>query len=98
MVVACDMSSEIGTKPINWDHYGVVYAGAQKNLGPSGCAVVIVREDLVGHHKKDTPMMMDWQLFDKFPNGHFNTPATYPIYVLGLNVRHMMKNGGIPHY
>lgn len=47
--LVCDMSSNIGTRPIAWEKYGVVYAGAQKNLGPSGVCVVVVREDLIGH-------------------------------------------------
>lgn len=98
MVTVCDVSSSIGARPIPWDKMDCVYAGAQKNLGPSGVCVVIVREDLVGHQMKNTPYMMDWDLFDRFPNAHFNTPSTYPIYVLGLNVKHMMRNGGVPHY
>ena len=59
---------------------------------------MIVREDLIGKEMKDTPFIMDWALFDRSPNGHFNTPATYPIYVTGLNVAHMLKNGGLAFY
>lgn len=92
------MSSDIGSRKIDWTKFGVVYAGAQKNLGAAGCTVAIVREDLLGKEQKDTPFIMDWALFDRSPNGHFNTPATYPIYVTGLNVAHMIKNGGVSHY
>lgn len=92
------MSSNIGTKPIQWEKYGVVYAGAQKNLGPSGCTVVIVREDLIGKYQRpECPLMCDWKVFSKAPNQFHNTPACYPIYVTGLNLKHM-KEKGIQHY
>lgn len=54
------MSSNIGTCEIPWDKVGVVYAGAQKNLGAAGCTIIIVREDLMGHKAKDTPILSDW--------------------------------------
>lgn len=98
MPVVCDMSSDIGSRKVDWTKYGMVYAGAQKNLGAAGVTVVIVREDLVGKQHKDTPFLLDWQLFDRSPNGFFNTPATYPVYVTGLNIAHMIKNGGLSHY
>lgn len=85
------MSSDIGSRVVDWNKYGVVYAGAQKNLGAAGVTVVIVREDLLGKHASDTPFVFDWQLYDKSPDGFFNTPATYPIYITGLNVAHMLK-------
>lgn len=58
--VVCDMSSDIGAREIEWSNYGVIYAGAQKNLGTSGCTVVIIREDLIGHQANDTPFLLDW--------------------------------------
>jgi phosphoserine aminotransferase len=60
--------------------------------------LVVVREDLIGQQAKDTPFLMDYELFDKSPDGYFNTPATYPVYVTGLNVAHMVKMGGLNHY
>ena len=96
--VVCDMSSDIGARPIDFTKFGVIYAGAQKNLGTSGCTVVIIREDLIGKQAKDTPFLLDWNLFDKSPNGYFNTPACYPIYVTGLNLAHMVENGGLGTY
>jgi len=54
MPIVCDMSSDIATRKINWDNYGVVYAGGQKNLGPAGVTVVFIREDLIGNHHPDT--------------------------------------------
>jgi phosphoserine aminotransferase len=98
MPVVCDMSSDIGSRKVDWNKFGVVYAGAQKNLGAAGVTVVIIREDLIGHQAKDTPFLLNWELFDKSPNGYFNTPATYSIYVTGLNVAHMLRNGGLNHY
>jgi phosphoserine aminotransferase len=92
------MSSDIGSRKIDWSKYGVIYAGAQKNLGTAGCTVVIIREDLIGGQAKDTPFLLDWNLFDKSPNGYFNTPACYPIYVTGLNLAHMIDNGGLGIY
>ena len=76
----------------------MVYAGAQKNLGTSGCTVAIIREDLIGKQAKDTPFLLDWGLFDRSPGGYFNTPACYPIYVTGLNIAHMIENGGLGTY
>jgi len=95
MTLVADMSSNIGSKPIDWSKYGVVYAGAQKNLGPSGMTILIVREDLIGKQRADTPMMLDWKLFADAPVKFFNTPATWPIYVAGLNFKYMLKEGGI---
>lgn len=57
-----------------------------------------MREDLIGKHAADTPYLLDWELFDKSPDGFFNTPATYPIYITGLNVAHMIKQGGLNYY
>mmetsp|Transcript_13075 Transcript_13075/g.20307 ORF Transcript_13075/g.20307 Transcript_13075/m.20307 type:complete len:279 (+) Transcript_13075:23-859(+) len=96
--VVCDMSSDIASRPIDFSKYGVIYAGAQKNLGAAGCTVVIVREDLIGNQAKDTPFLLDWDLFNKSPDSYFNTPATYPIYVTGLNLDFMLRNGGLEHY
>lgn len=95
--LVCDMSSNFATRPIDWNKYGVVYAGAQKNLGPAGVCVVIVREDLVGHQRPDTPMLFDWKTFRDAPTKFHNTPACYPIYVTGLNIA-LMKSNGLAHY
>lgn len=98
MTLVCDMSSDIGSRKIDWTQFGMVYAGGQKNLGPAGVTVVIVRDDLIGNHAKDTPFLLNWDLFNKSPGTYFNTPATYPIYVMGLNIAHMLENGGLNHY
>jgi len=97
MTLVSDMSSNIGTRPIDWEKYGVVYAGAQKNLGPAGTCIVVVREDLIGKQRPDTPCLFDWKQFRDAPTKFHNTPACYPIYVTGLNLAHMKKLG-LQHY
>lgn len=83
------MSSNFCSKPIDWSKYGVVYAGAQKNVGPSGICITIVRNDLIGKHRKDTPLLCDWATFSKAANTFHNTPACWPIYMCGLNIAYM---------
>jgi hypothetical protein len=61
-ILIADMSSNILSKPVDVSKYGVIYAGAQKNIGPAGVAIVIVREDLIGHARKDIPIMLDWKV------------------------------------
>jgi phosphoserine aminotransferase len=92
-ILVSDMSSNMCTRPIHWDKYGVVYAGAQKNIGPAGVCIVIVREDLIGHQDPKTPLMCDWKVTRDAPNQFHNTPSCWPIYVAGLNIAHMKKNG-----
>lgn len=98
MPVIGDMSSNVGTKPIPWDKFAMVYMGAQKNLGPAGCTVMIIREDLFGHADKDVPILCDWELFEKSPDTYYNTPAVFPMYVTGLNCSYMNQMGGLPYY
>jgi phosphoserine aminotransferase len=96
--MVCDMSSNIASKPIDWDKYDVVYAGAQKNLGPAGLTVVIIRNKILDekNQSKKIPATSDWNLFRHAPNMVHNTPCCFAIYVCGLNVAHMLKQGGIP--
>lgn len=96
--ICVDMSSNIGTTNVPWEKLGVVYMGAQKNLGTAGCTVVIVREDLIGKESKDTPVLANWDLFEKSPDTYYNTPAVFPMYVTGLNVSYMNQNGGLEYY
>lgn len=91
MTLVADMSSNIGTRAIDWEKYGVVYAGAQKNLGPAGVCIVVVRDDLIGHERADTPVIFNWKTFRDAPTKFFNTPSCWPIYVTGLNLAHMNK-------
>lgn len=94
--LVCDMSSNFLTKEIDWSKYGVVYAGAQKNVGPAGVCITIIRNDLIAGHRSDTPYMCDWELFSKSQNTFSNTPPCWPIYVCGLNLAYMIEQGGIP--
>jgi phosphoserine aminotransferase len=92
-LLVCDMSSNMCSRPVQWDKYGVVYAGAQKNIGPAGVCVVVIREDLIGHQKPDTPLLMDWKAFATAPTQFHNTPACWPVYVCGLNIAYMKSKG-----
>lgn len=93
--LVCDMSSNFCSKPIDWSKYGVVYAGAQKNVGPAGVAITIVRDDLIGKQRKDTPLLCDWSTFKKAPNTFHNTPSCWSIYICGLNIAYMLNKGGL---
>lgn len=95
-ILVADMSSNFMSKPIDWSKYGVVYAGAQKNLGPAGVTVVIARNDLIPGHRSDTPLLCDWETFSKAANTFHNTPSCWPIYMCGLNAAYMIEQGGIP--
>lgn len=93
--LVADMSSCILSGPVDVSRYGVIYAGVQKNMGPAGMAVVIVREDLIGNAREGTPTMLDWKTYadnDSMPN----TPPCYTIYMVGL-VLEWLKNeiGGL---
>jgi len=87
------MSSNFCTRAIDWSRYGVVYAGAQKNVGPAGVCITIVREDLIGKACADTTSMLDWNEFAKAQNQHYNTPCCWAIYVCGLNIEYMLEKG-----
>ena len=84
-----DMSSNIATRPIDWSKFSVVYAGAQKNLGPTGVTLIIAKRSLFGSAAPDTPFMCDWNLFEKSPGSYFNTPPVWAIYVTAVNISYM---------
>ncbi len=92
--LVADMSSTILSRPIDVEKYGIIYAGAQKNIGPAGLTIVIVREDLVGHASPNTPAMMDYAIHDK-AESMYNTPPTYAWYVAGMVFEWLLKNGGL---
>ena len=93
--LVADMSSNILSRPVDVSKYGVIYAGAQKNMGPAGVTVVIVREDLLGGYPLEKyPVMLDWKtMADK--ESMYNTPPTYGIYVLGLVLEWVEQMGGV---
>ena len=92
--LVADMSSNILSVPINIQDYAVVYAGAQKNIGASGLAVVIVRDDLLGKAQTATPSFMDYTLAAKH-DSMYNTPPTYSWYLAGLVFQWLKARGGV---
>ena len=92
--LVADMSSTILSRPINVSDYGVIYAGAQKNIGPAGLTVVIVREDLIGETIAGTPAMFNYKTHAD-NDSMYNTPATYGWYLAGLVFDWLKRNGGI---
>jgi phosphoserine aminotransferase len=92
--LVADMSSDILSRPIDVRRYGLIYAGAQKNMGPSGLTVVIVREDLLGHALAITPSAFNYKLQAE-ADSMYNTPPTYAIYIAGLVFQHVKKMGGL---
>ncbi len=94
ITLVADMSSNICSRPIDVNQFGVIYAGAQKNLGAAGITIVIVRDDLIGHAHPFTPSIFDYKLQ---ANEHsiLNTPPTYSWYMLGLELEWLKEQGGI---
>ena len=90
-----DMSSAILSEVIDVSKFGIIYAGAQKNIGPAGVTVVIIREDLLGHAMDITPTMLDYKIHAD-NDSMYNTPPTYGIYIAGLVFEWLKANGGVP--
>ena len=92
--LVADMSSTILSRPIDVSKFGVIYAGAQKNIGPSGLSIVIVRDDLIGHARQTIPSIFDYQVQTDF-DSMYNTPPTYSWYLAGLVFKWLLAQGGI---
>jgi phosphoserine aminotransferase len=92
--LVADMSSHILSRPVDVSKYGLIYAGAQKNIGPAGLAIVIVREDLIGGVAPKTPVMLDYKTHAD-NDSMYNTPPTYGIYIAGLVFQWLKKQGGL---
>jgi phosphoserine aminotransferase len=92
--LVCDMSSHILSRPIDVSQYGLIYAGAQKNIGPAGLTIVIVREDLIGETLAGTPTMFDYKTHAD-NESMYNTPPTYGIYMAGLVFKWLKAKGGL---
>lgn len=90
----CDMSSDILSRPFDLNRFGMVYAGAQKNLGPSGVAVVIVREDLITDSPKHLPTMLRYNTYLK-NNSLYNTPPSFGIYMINEVLKWIEEKGGL---
>ncbi|MFM1876005.1 MAG: 3-phosphoserine/phosphohydroxythreonine transaminase [Bacteroidota bacterium] len=93
-LLVADMSSDIFSRPINVADHDLIYAGAQKNLGPAGVTLVIVKDAILGKTGRDLPSMLDYQVHIK-GESMFNTPPVYAIYVSMLTLEWLKKNGGI---
>lgn len=92
--IVADMSSNILSKPIDISKFGVIYAGAQKNIGPSGLSVVIVRDDLLDFAMPETPTFMHYQTIANY-HSMYNTPPTYSWYLAGLVFKWLKAQGGL---
>jgi phosphoserine aminotransferase len=92
--LVADASSHILSRPLDVSKFGLIYAGAQKNIGPAGLTIVIVRDDLIGHASKGTPSVLDYKL-QAGADSMLNTPATYSMYVAGLVFKWLRQLGGL---
>jgi len=90
----CDASSDIFSRPIDVQKYGLIYAGAQKNLGPSGVTLVIIRDDLVERGPVDLPTMLQYRTHAR-SQSMYNTPPTFGIFVMGLVFKWIKQCGGL---
>ncbi|MDR5018636.1 3-phosphoserine/phosphohydroxythreonine transaminase [Yersinia rochesterensis] len=93
-VVVADYSSSILSRPIDVSRYGVIYAGAQKNIGPAGLTLVIVREDLLGKARTELPSILDYKVLAE-NDSMFNTPPTFAWYLSGLVFKWLKEQGGL---
>jgi phosphoserine aminotransferase len=92
--LACDASSDIFSKPIDVSRYGVIYAGAQKNLGPSGVTLVVIREDLLEPPVRELPTMLRYRVHAE-QGSLYNTPCTFGIYLVGRVCKWILAEGGL---
>jgi phosphoserine aminotransferase len=92
--LVADMTSDLLTRPLDVARFGLVFASAQKNLGPAGLTVVIVREDLIGHARPETPGLYDYALHVR-ERSMANTPPTFAWYMAGLVLKWLKREGGV---
>jgi len=93
--IVCDMSSDILSRPVPIEKFGLIYAGAQKNLGPSGVTVVVIRDDMLDQCPDSLTAYMNYQTHAA-KNSLYNTPPVFPIYAMRLVLERMKKLGGLP--
>ncbi len=92
--LVCDMSSDIFSRQIDFSKFDLIYAGAQKNMGPAGTTLVVLKEDILGKVSRQIPSMMNYKIhIDK--ESMFNTPSVYAVYITLLTLRWLDKKGGI---
>jgi phosphoserine aminotransferase len=92
--LVADMTSDFLSRPIDFSRYGLIYAGAQKNIGPAGLTIVIVRDDLLGRAHPATPAVFNYQVQAE-ADSMFNTPITFAVYLAGLVFRWITEHGGV---
>jgi phosphoserine aminotransferase len=92
--MVCDMSSDIFSRTIDFSKFDLIYAGAQKNMGPAGTTLVVVREDVLGKVSRKIPSMMDYKVHIS-KGSMFNTPPVFPVYTSMLNLEWLKNKGGI---
>ncbi|MHB1687006.1 MAG: 3-phosphoserine/phosphohydroxythreonine transaminase [Ignavibacteriaceae bacterium] len=92
--LVCDASSDMLHKKINVNKYGLIYAGAQKNMGPSGVTLIIIRKDLLERSSDSLHTMLNYKIHVE-NNSMYNTPSTFGIYIIGLVAKWLKKNGGL---
>ncbi|WP_034922203.1 3-phosphoserine/phosphohydroxythreonine transaminase [Gillisia sp. CAL575] len=92
--MVCDMSSDIFSRELDFSKFDLIYAGAQKNMGPAGTTLVIIKENLLGKVTRQIPSMLDYKVHIE-KDSMFNTPAVYPVYVSYLTLKWLKAQGGI---
>ncbi|MDT0559538.1 3-phosphoserine/phosphohydroxythreonine transaminase [Ichthyenterobacterium sp. W332] len=92
--MVCDMSSDIFSRTLDFSKFDLIYAGAQKNMGPAGTTLVVVKEDILGKVSRKIPSMMDYKVHIS-KGSMFNTPPVFPVYVSMLNLEWLKNLGGI---
>ena len=90
----CDMSSDIFSRKLDFEKFDLIYAGAQKNMGPAGTTLVVVKEDVLGQVSRKIPSMLDYKVHIS-KDSMFNTPAVFPVYVSMLTLSWLKEQGGI---
>jgi len=93
--LVADMSSDIFSRPLDYNRFGLIYAGAQKNMGAAGVTIVVVKKELLGHIKRTIPNILDYRVHIE-ANSLLNTPPVFAIYVSMLTLRWIKKEGGLP--
>lgn len=93
-LLVCDMSSDIFSRVIDFSQFDLIYAGAQKNMGPAGTTLVVVKKEILGKSGRDIPSYFDYQLHIA-KESMLNTPPVFPVYASLLTLQHLEKNGGI---
>ncbi|MFC6268802.1 3-phosphoserine/phosphohydroxythreonine transaminase [Frigoriflavimonas asaccharolytica] len=93
-LMVCDMSSDIFSRQLDFSKFDLIYAGAQKNMGPAGVTVVVVKKEILGKSGRDIPSILDYEVHIK-KESMFNTPPVFPVYATLLTLQHLENNGGI---